>query len=176
MEDHTIPSKNQCLIILKKYKTPREVVQHCITVTKIVEEYCLEIPQIQKELVIAGAMLHDIGRSVDHSIYHAVNGVKILENENIDSRIIAIVRNHIGTGITIEEANKLGLPLGDYTPQTLEEEIVSFSDNLTAGNEKRSFEETLNHFIDKFGEDSHVVKGFLRQKKLIDNLTKTNKM
>jgi uncharacterized protein (TIGR00295 family) len=175
MGNHAIPSKNQCLDILKRYNTPREVIQHCIVVTGIVEEYCSKIPQIQKEVAIAGAMLHDIGRSINHSIFHAVDGVKILENENIDSRIVGIVRNHIGTGITLEEAEKLGLPSGEYIPQTLEEEIVSFSDNLAAGNDRRSFDETLNRFIDKFGEDSHVVKGFFRQKELIDSLLKSNK-
>ena len=172
MEHHAIPSKNQCLNILKKYNTPRDVIQHCLTVTEIVEEFCQEIPQINKELVIAGAMLHDIGRSVDHSIFHAVYGVKILENENIDPRILSIVKNHIGAGITSEESKKLGLPSGEYIPQTLEEEIVSYSDNLTVGRNRRSFDETLNHFIEKFGEDSEVVKGFFRQKKLIDNLLK----
>ena len=176
MENPVIPSKNQCLNILKKYNTPRDVIQHCLTVAGIVEEFCQEIPQIHRELVIAGAMLHDIGRSVDYSIFHAVNGIKILENESIDPRIISIVKNHIGTGITSEEAKILGLPSEEYIPQTLEEELVSYSDNLTVGRKKRSFDETLNHFIEKFGEDSHVVRGFFRQKKLIDNLLKTNKI
>ncbi len=176
MENSSIPTKDQCMYILKKYKTPNTVIQHCLTVTSIVEEFCLKIPQVNRKIAIAGAMLHDIGRTINHSISHAVNGVEILEKENIDSRIITIVKNHIGTGIVKEEAKKLGLFPENYIPKTLEEEIVSYSDNLTLGNDKCSFEETLDHFIQKFGKESHVVKGFFRQKKLFDSLIKSNKI
>lgn len=176
MENSSIPTKDQCMYILKKYKTPNTIIQHCLAVTGIVEEFCLKIPQVNRKIAIAGAMLHDIGRTITHSISHAINGVKILEKENIDSRIIAIVRNHIGTGIVKEEAKKLGLPPEDYIPETLEEEIVSYSDNLTSGNDQCSFEETLDHFIQEFGKESHVVQGFFRQKKLLDSLIKLNKL
>lgn len=176
MEDSNIPTKDQCMYILKKYKTPNTVIQHCLIVTGVVEEFCLKIPQVNRKIAIAGAMLHDIGRTINHSISHAINGAEILEKENIDSRIIAIVRNHIGTGIVKEEAKKLGLPSENYVPETLEEEIVSYSDNLTSGNDKCSFEEKLDHFIQKFGEESHVVKGFFRQKKLLNSLIKLNKV
>jgi len=65
-------------------------------------------------------MLHDIGRSVTHSIFHAIEGVKILKRENISERIINIVKNHIGTGIPKKEAKKLDLPEDDYIPKTKE--------------------------------------------------------
>ncbi len=176
MENSSIPTKDQCMYILKKYKTPNTIIQHCLTVTGIVEEFCLKIPQVNRKIANAGAKLHDIGRTISNSISHAVNGVEILEKENIDPRIIAIVRNHIGTGIVKEEAKKLGLPPEDYIPETLEEEIVSYSDNLTSGNDKRNFEETLDYFIQKFGKESPIIKGFFRQKKLLDSLIKINKI
>lgn len=176
MVNTSVPTKNQCMKILRKYNTPNSVIQHCLTVTEIVEDFCSKIPSINKDIAIAGAMLHDIGRSVDHSIFHAVNGVRILENENIDYRIISIVKNHIGTGITKEEAVKLGLPVQNYIPKTIEEEIVSYADNLTDGGIKRSFEEILDYFIQKFGKESHVVKGLYRQKELINKLMLENKM
>ena len=163
-----IPSKNECIKILEKYKTPPQVVQHCIFVTKIAEGFCDKISEANKDLVIAGSMLHDIGRSITHSILHAVKGVQILKKENLDLRILAIVKKHIGTGITEEEAVKLDLPPEDYIPHSIEEIIVSYSDNLAAGNRKCSFEEKLQEFKEKFGQESHVVNGFLKQKKVID--------
>ncbi len=165
---NVIPSKEECIEILEKYKTPTQVIQHCLLVTKIAENFCDQISEVKRDLIIAGSMLHDIGRSITHSISHAVKGVQILEGENIDPRILAIVKNHIGTGISKEEAIKLGLPADDYVPLTKEEIIVSYSDNLAAGNKMCSFEEKLQEFKDKFGEESHVVKGFLKQKVFIE--------
>lgn len=170
MTDTHIPSKNQCLEILKRHNTPPQIIQHCLCVTKIAEGFCQRISDIDTQLVIAGSMLHDIGRSVTHSIFHAVKGVAILENEGVNPRILSIVLKHIGTGITEEEANELGLPSQDYFPQTAEELIVSFSDNLVCGMQRCTFEETLGRFIEKFGSESHVVKGFYKQRELIEKM------
>ncbi len=175
MVSNKIPSKEECLNILKKYNTPLEVIQHCLTVTQIVEGFILQINNINKELVIAGAMLHDIGRSVDHTIFHAVKGVKILKEENLDSKILSIVKNHIGTGIEKEEAIKLGLPPENYIPQTNEEILVSYSDNLAFGNKKRSFDEGLKEFIAKFGANSDIVKRFYEHKEIIEKLQRIGK-
>lgn len=164
-----VPSKEECIKILEKYKTPTQVIQHCILVTQIAENFCDQILEAKRDIVIAGSMLHDIGRSLTHSISHAIKGVEILEEENLDPQILAIVKNHIGTGITKEEAVKLGLPAEEYIPLTIEEIIVSYSDNLAAGNQKCSFEEKLQDFKNKFGLESHVVKGFLKQKEIIEN-------
>ena len=170
MADGFIPSKDECFEILKKHNTPEKVIQHCLTVNKIAEEFCSKILDLDKQLIIAGSMLHDIGRAVDHSIFHAVRGVEILREERIDKRILSIVQKHIGTGITEEEARILGLPLGDYIPRTAEEIVVSYSDNLVCGDRRCSFEETLNDFISKFGPESHVVKGFHKQKELVEKM------
>lgn len=170
MVSSRIPSKEECLVILKKYDTPLQVIQHCLTVTQIVEDFISQINNINKELAIAGAMLHDIGRSVDHTIFHAVKGVEILKEENLDPRVLSIVRNHIGTGIEKEEAIKLGLPSGEYIPQTIEEILVSYSDNLAFGKKKRTFNEGLKEFISKFGADSNIVKRFYEQKEIIEKL------
>ena len=159
----TIPSKEECLAILKKYNTPLNVIKHCILVADIAEEIISDISTVNKDLIVAGAMLHDIGRSKDHSIFHAVVGVEILSREKIDPRIISIVENHIGTGIDIEEAKKLKLPPKNYVPLTTEEIIVSYADNLACGEKKCSFEKTLVKFINKFGENSNVVKRFYKQ-------------
>ncbi|TFG10710.1 HDIG domain-containing protein [Candidatus Heimdallarchaeota archaeon] len=169
-----IPSKEECKAILLKYNAPDSVIKHCLIVTEIAEEFCNRIPQIDKDIVIAGAMLHDIGRSIDHSIRHAIEGAKILQEEYIDQRIISIVKKHIGTGITQAEAEKLGLPIDDYMPHTNEEILVSYADNLACENKRCSFEKTLENFISKFGRESHVVKGFYRQKEIIESILENN--
>lgn len=174
MKVHKIPTKEKCLTILRKYNAPPQVIDHCLIVTKIAERLCEQIYDINTELVIAASMLHDIGRSKDHSIFHAIEGVKILENENLDQRLILIVKKHIGTGITETEATKLGLPPDDYIPKTAEEIVVSYSDNLACGAKECSFDETLKKFISEFGEDSIVVRGFFRQKEFIEKIIMKN--
>ena len=170
MKVHKIPNKENCLTILRKYNAPAQVIEHCLIVTKIAERLCEQIDDINTELVIAASMLHDIGRSKDHSIFHAIEGVKILESEKLNQRLILIVKKHIGTGITETEAVKLGLPPDDYIPKTAEEIIVSYSDNLACGDRECSFDEVLNNFIRKFGEDSLVVRGFFRQKEFVEKI------
>ncbi|UJG42470.1 MAG: HDIG domain-containing protein [Candidatus Heimdallarchaeum endolithica] len=170
-----IPSEEECYMLLRKYKTPPNVVRHCEVVTKIAKRIASPLKGVNLELVVAGAMLHDIGRSVTHSIFHAIEGVKILEKENISEKVLDIVKKHIGTGIPKKEAKKLGLPEDDYVPKTIEEEIVSFADNCSKGENEISFEEAKKMFVKKFGHDSYVVKGFERQKNRINTWKKKQK-
>ncbi|MHA1687031.1 MAG: HDIG domain-containing metalloprotein [Candidatus Heimdallarchaeaceae archaeon] len=165
-----IPSKAECLQILKKFNTPPQVIEHCLLVTEITEKLIKNCKNINVDIAIAGAMLHDIGRSITHSLFHAVEGAKLLQKEDLDPRIIEIVKKHIGTGITREEAKKLGLPEDDYVPRTTEEIVVSYADNLACGTRPCSFQEALNHFIQKFGTESHVTLGFIKQHQFILNL------
>lgn len=174
MKPRRIPTREECLKILKKYNTPKPVIAHCLKVTEIAEKFCAQINGINKDLIIAGAILHDIGRTISHSISHAIEGVKLLENENLDEKLIQIVKKHIGTGIPIAEAIELGLPPDDYIPKTAEEIIVAYADKLASGDREVPFEEALSRLIERFGEDSHVVKGLYKQKEFVEKLTTQN--
>ena len=76
--------------LLKKYGASDSVIAH----VKKVRDYALEIAACRdcdRELVEAGAILHDIGRSRTHGIDHAVVGAEILRSEGVDERIVRIV-------------------------------------------------------------------------------------
>jgi uncharacterized protein len=96
--------------------------------------------------VEVGALFHDIGRSKTHSVHHAVIGAQIAKDLGLPEPIIAIIKRHVGGGITVEEARKLGWPKDVYTPQTLEEKIVSYADKLVEGSKRVSIEETIRKF------------------------------
>lgn len=85
-----------------------------------------------RDLVIAGAILHDIGRSQDHSILHASIGASIAQRYGLPDAIVEIIRKHTGAGLDQEDVLELGLPPGDYMPCTIEEKIVAHSDNLVS--------------------------------------------
>jgi uncharacterized protein (TIGR00295 family) len=120
----------EALALLKKYGASEDVIRH----VKMVRDYAMEIaeqnPAADRELVEAGALLHDIGRTRTHGIDHAVAGAEILRKEGVDERIVRIVERHVGAGLTKEDAVYLGLPPKDYLPETIEEKIVCHADNL----------------------------------------------
>ena len=139
------------LKLLQENKVPENVVEHVICV----EQLCLKIASfidennIDKNVLSAGALLHDIGRSVTHSIQHAIAGAEIIKKINFPKEIIHIVENHIGAGITKDEAIELGLPEKDYIPQTLEAKIVAASDNLISGTTKVPISYLYNNLMKK---------------------------
>lgn len=69
----TIPSDAECIELLKDAGCKRRVIIHCCTVNAVAQEMLTRI-DADRALVTAGALLHDIGRSVDHSIMHAYIG------------------------------------------------------------------------------------------------------
>ena len=119
--------------ILKKEKTPQNVIDHSIAVYNKALEIAKNFPNADLDLIKKGALLHDIGRSKTHSITHAVEGREIACRYGYDENVLNIIERHIGGGITKEEAKKLGLFEKSYVPETLEEKIVAHADNLISG-------------------------------------------
>ena len=97
--------------------------------------------QVNRELVVVGALLHDIGRSVTQDVRHASLGAELLRRDGWPGDVVLCVERHTGGGIDAEEAARLGLPAKDYTPQTLEEKIVCHADNLYSGSKRIGLEE-----------------------------------
>lgn len=131
------PNYTTCLKLLEDEGVNTKVINH----VKAVHGFALTIGKrfieqgyhINMPLLEAGALLHDIGRSNTHGLAHAIMGCTIAERLGLSYDLISIIRNHIGAGITKEEAIKNGLPAEDYIPVTLEEKIVAAADNLAAG-------------------------------------------
>lgn len=127
-----LPSREQAIELLHKNKCSQTVIDHCIAVTDLAVEIGSKLEskgfKINLQLVEAGAILHDIGRSKSNSVDHGLFGAKIVESEGLPKEIANVIRRHVGGGITSEEAMHFGWPKDGYMPQTLEEKIVSYSD------------------------------------------------
>lgn len=143
-----LPSREQALRLLRQNHCPPKVIAHCKAVAKLAVETALACQKkglkIDLELVEAGAILHDIGRSKTHSVNHVVVGAEIAKMEGLPDSIIAIIERHLGGGITPSEAKELGWPEGNYIPVTLEEKIVSYADKLVETSERVPIELTVN--------------------------------
>lgn len=125
------------------------VIIHCCTVRAVAERMCDCIPQADRDTVIAGAILHDIGRSKDHSILHAYYGSEIVQNLGLPQTLVDIVRKHTGAGLDEQDVMELGLPEGDYMPSTLEEKIVAHADNMVSDNRVVSHHHSVNKLTSK---------------------------
>ncbi len=146
--------ENDAIDLLRKSGCSQGVIEHCRTVAAYAREIAQDIRDcaikkgidvsIDMDTVYAGGLLHDIGRSRTHGIFHAVEGARIALENGLDERLSNIIERHIGAGIDREEAKSLGLPAKDYLPATLEEKIVAHADNLVSGTRVVSLDETVS--------------------------------
>ena len=175
--------EKQALKILKEFNTPENVIEHCRTVhdvsvglVDILRERKPHL-RINKKLVSIGSLLHDIGRSQSHGIFHGVEGAKIIRSLNTLGgpeleKIARICERHIGAGVDKKTAKELGLPPKDYIPQTIEEKIIAYSDNMVDGSQVKSPDWCVSKFEEKFGKNSEVTKRIIELNKIFGDLMK----
>ena len=136
-----------------------------------------------RDLVVAGALLHDLGRAKDHSILHAMIGADMAKDLDLPSEVVEIIRKHTGAGLDQQDIIELNLPQGDYIPRTVEEKIVAHSDNMVSDNTVVSHMHSVEKLVMKgsrrgaekierlhlelsklYGEDLDVIVGILGER------------
>ncbi len=160
-----IPSEEEALALHRRHGSKEKVVVHCRTVASVslvvAEAFQKAGTKVDTEAVLAGALLHDLGRSVTQTVGHGLEGARLLAKEQVEERVVQIVRRHVGAGISSDEAASLGLPDLDYIPRTLEERIVCFADKMVDSNQVRPFSQEVERFVRK----GHDVERLLGLKK-----------
>ncbi len=151
---NTIPNPGQCLQFLRDAGCSEEVIRHCKAVRKVAVRIAKKA-HANIELVEAGALLHDIGRSKTQGIMHGVEGAKIARTLGLPESLINIIERHLGAGIPKDEAIELGLPPKDYVPVTLEEKIVAHADNLIENDHEHQIEKEVEKALQK-GHTKHA--------------------
>jgi len=164
------PSRSEVLALMRELGASAEVVDHSLKVLEvagsIVDDLRAREVGIDSELVLLGALLHDLGRSRTHSLRHGLAGAEIVRNDPSFAALLGeedrealakICERHLGAGIPAEDAAKLGLPERDFIPETLEEKIVAHADNRV-WNRVLTLEESRTAFEREFGRDSPIVK------------------
>jgi uncharacterized protein len=145
------------LSILKEERCPNWVIEHSIAVCKKAMSISKNF-DVDLDIVEKGSLLHDIGRCKTNNIDHGIIGSKIAMKYGFTEEVTNIIERHVGTGISKKEAIKLGLPEKDYIPKTLEEKIVSHSDNLVHGSEEVSLEFTMKKWEKKLDNPVPSIK------------------
>ena len=145
-----IPDERAALELHKKYRSNEHIVRHCETVAKVAKILVGRLEEkgvpINGKTVLAGALLHDIGRTKTQTVHHGHAGGRIVASEGVDAEVVSIIQRHVGAGISKEEADSLAFPTGDFVPRTLEEKVVCFSDKMVDADRVRPFGEEVNRF------------------------------
>jgi len=150
MPDRII-EKNEYL--LRDAGCSQKVIAHCRAVMECACEYAHANSSVDFFLVQEGALLHDIGRGITHSIAHAQAGADLLRSKGFSEKIARIVECHTGAGLSADECSLLGLMPRECIPTTIEEKIVCHADNLVAGSKRISIEQSIDsasHLPQKF--------------------------
>ena len=139
---HGLPSRDECLDLLRECGCDDAVVKHCEAVASLAIKFARKC-EAAVDLVEAGALLHDIGRCRSHGIDHAILGAKMATEHDLPGSIVRIIERHVGGGLTKEDAKRLGLPPKDFLPSTLEEKIVCHADTLTSGTKRTTVRQAV---------------------------------
>jgi len=138
-----IPNEKECLTILSKNNTPENVIKHskavCKAALEIADKLIAKGVEVNRELVLAGALLHDIERDKKD---HSIDGAKKLEE--------------LGFKEVAEVAKKHGLyhlKKEEFQPKTIEEKIVFYADKLAHEDERVTFEERYRRAAEKYPSD-----------------------
>ena len=143
MTNANIPSREKCLDILNKNKTPSNVILHCETVCRVAEEIADKLIakgiNVNKNLVTAAALLHDIEREKENQIEEGAKLIKSLGFPEVAN----IIKKH--------SLYKVEDPIRQ--PQTYEEKIVFYADKRVKGNEIVSLEERFTDLKKRYNVD-----------------------
>jgi len=141
--DQKIPSREECLSILNKNKTPSNVIEHSKAVCKVTEEIADNLIEkgikIDKGLVIAASLLHDIEREKKE---HIMEGAKLIKNMGFPE-VAKVMSKH--------SLYKIENPLKQ--PKTYEEKIVFYADKRVKGSKIVSLEERFRDLKERYNID-----------------------
>jgi len=117
---------------------------HSTSVAKKALEICDNHPELNadRQFIEEGAMLHDIGifmtdavgiecRGSQPYLCHGYLGANLMREEGYPRHALVCER-HTGAGISKEdvETQNLPMPVNDYIPVSIEEQIICFADNF----------------------------------------------
>lgn len=139
-----IPNVKQCLGLMKQYHMLPNIKAHSIVVARVAEiitQGLIEAGQdLSLEKVIAGALLHDIGKTacLDNNDDHALKGFEICLAHNLNS-VADIIAEHV--------------ILKTYTSdhEISEKEIVYYADKRVNHDQVVSLDERLEYILDRYG-------------------------
>lgn len=122
----------------------QNVLQHSIEMAHIAGVLAAELGADPK-VARAGALLHDIGKAVDHEVQgtHVEIGRRILEKFGVDPRVIQAMQSHHE----------------EYPYETPESVIVQVADAISGGR-PGARRDTIERYLERLGDLERIATGF----------------
>ena len=161
------------LLIDKYYKDSPELREILWTHSKNVADHCVRIARQHPELNVdlefleEAALLHDIGVVFTDApgiccfgsaayICHGYLGAELLRKEGMPKHA-RVCERHTGTGLSAHDIihSNLEIPVQDYYPETIEEQIICYADKFyskTRPNREKTIDEVLKS-LECFGNE-----------------------
>lgn len=141
IREFLLPPREKIISILKLLNLNEKKIKHSIAVADLSLKIADEIKRVDgieadRRIVEAGALLHDVGLAMtfdDLSPEHSVIGGDIIRKVGLPERVARCAEVHeMAGGLSRKVAEELKFPLyplkDNYSPSTLEEEIVTAAD------------------------------------------------
>lgn len=161
-----IPTKEECLKILKSSKVPDNIIAH----SKAVCDFAMKIAgllekrsiKVNKKLVIASALLHDIKKSSSND--HIIEGAKFVKALGFPE-VASVIKKHSLYHLRKEV----------FVPKSWEEKIVFYADKRAKGNKIVSIDERFHYIKQRYKKEDiekelnftkKIEKGLLGKEKL----------
>ncbi len=154
-----IPSIEKCYALMDRYAMLPNITAHSILVMDVALAITDNVKSgvvINRDLVIAAALLHDITktRSLETKERHAATGGQLLRELGF-TPVAEIVEQHVQIG-TIDPRGLLE-----------EREIVYYADKRVMHDEIVTIEERLHDLVDRYGVTAEISRTILENKGLI---------
>ncbi|PCI20904.1 ribonuclease Y [Candidatus Wolfebacteria bacterium] len=122
----------------------QNVLQHSIEMTHIAGMIAEELGA-DVQVAKAGALVHDIGKALDHEVQgtHIEIGIRILQKFGADQAIIDAMKSHHD----------------DYPHETIESTIVTTADHISGGR-PGARRDTVENYLKRLAELEAIVDGF----------------
>lgn len=174
----------QAIKLIEKYYLPHTKAYHILRVhSEQVANKAVSIAtrynqhendkRINIDFISEAALLHDIGIFAVNApslgcfgqqpyLRHGLIGAQLLNAEGMH-RHARVCECHIGVGLTAEEIAIQGLPLPhrDYIPQTIEEQIITYSDLFFSKNPTQLTQEKsatkVRETVTSYGEEKGLI-------------------
>lgn len=160
-----VPSKRECLDLMRRYNAGEHIVQHCIKVAEVALSLSVALNRKGENLnldeVEAAALLHDITKveSLDTGEDHSITAYRLLRKLGYD-RIAEIVRQHV-------------FLLGDSDNSWIsEEEVVNYSDKRVRHDQVVTLKERFQDLRERYCRDEKGRKWMDRMESLSNRIEK----
>ena len=150
-----IPTVNTCVELMEKYDMLINIRLHSIVVAKVSHLIANSLRQggidISVETVVAGALLHDIGKtiSLDTSNDHAKIGSEICRENNFHELTEIVAEHVVLKDYSID---------GDYS----EKEIVYYSDKRVNHDQIVSLDEREDYILERYGRNTEELRSRIK--------------